>query len=155
MRNHGTDPTTRFSLMRERVEAMKEIWTQDEASYHGDFVKFDQIWSWPKPVQSPHPPIYVGGMGTKTHDRVLAYGDAWMPMLVGSDEAVIASMGELQARGDVPVTLFAGSSKPDRLSRYAQAGFERVVLHVPQGNAAAVEARIDEIVARARQAGLM
>nr|MBA2505176.1 TIGR03619 family F420-dependent LLM class oxidoreductase [Thermoleophilaceae bacterium] len=60
MRNHGTDPARRFGVLRERVEAMKAIWSQDEASYHGDHVNFDGIWSWPKPVQKPHPPILLG-----------------------------------------------------------------------------------------------
>ena len=70
MRNHGTDPSTRFRRMRERVEAMKAIWTQDEAEYHGRIVDFDPIWSWPKPVQKPHPPVLVGGLGDKVLDRV-------------------------------------------------------------------------------------
>ena len=70
MRNHGTDPRQRFGIMRERVEAMKAIWTQDEAEYHGKHVDFDPIWAWPKPVQKPHPPVLVGGMGEKALDRV-------------------------------------------------------------------------------------
>src|SRR5438270_1730709 len=65
MRNHGTDPRRRFGLMRERIEAMKAIWSEDEAEYHGRFVDFAPIWSWPKPVQEPHPPVYVGGNGAK------------------------------------------------------------------------------------------
>src|SRR4051794_6543777 len=69
MANHGTDPRTRFTLMRERVEAMKAIWTQDEAEYHGRLVDFDPIWSWPKPVQQPHPPVLVGGNGEKGPER--------------------------------------------------------------------------------------
>lgn len=157
MRNHGTDPATRFRLMRERIEAMKVIWAEDEASYDGEFVSFDRIWSWPKPVQSPHPPIFVGGMGPKAHQRVIDYGDAWLPMLVGSDDAVIEQMAALRAKAgrDVPVTLYAGSSKPERLTRYAEAGFERNVLYLPQGDQAAVEARMDAIVARAQEAGLL
>jgi probable F420-dependent oxidoreductase len=63
MLNHGTDPRTRMALMAERVEAMKAIWTQDEASYHGSYVDFERIWSWPKPAQRPHPPVLVGGNG--------------------------------------------------------------------------------------------
>src|SRR5947209_10431937 len=65
MRNHGTDPSKRFGLMRERVEAMKAIWTQQEASYSGSYVNFDRIWSWPKPLQQPHPPVRVGGNGPR------------------------------------------------------------------------------------------
>src|SRR5437016_11340399 len=79
MENHGTDPHRRFSLMRERIEAMKAIWTEDEAEYHGQHVSFDPIWSWPKPVQEPHPPVLVGGNGKKVLDRVVACGDEWMP----------------------------------------------------------------------------
>ena len=79
MRNHGTDPKRRFALMRERVEAMKAIWTQEEASYSGAFVRFERIWAWPKPAQKPHMPVLVGGNGPKVIDRVLAYGDEWLP----------------------------------------------------------------------------
>ena len=74
MRNHGTEPSRRFSVMRERIEAMKAIWTQDEASYSGKYVGFERIWSWPKPVQKPHPPVLVGGDGPRVLDRVIAYG---------------------------------------------------------------------------------
>ncbi len=72
MSNHGTDPRTRMRLMAERIEAMKAIWTEDEASYKGRFVEFERIWSWPKPLQRPHPPILVGGNGPTVLDRVLA-----------------------------------------------------------------------------------
>ena len=65
--------------MRERIGAMKAIWTNDEASYHGKFVDFDRIWSWPKPAQRPHPPVLIGGDGPTVLDRVLAYGDGWFP----------------------------------------------------------------------------
>ena len=67
------------ALMAERIEAMKAIWTQDEASYNGEFVNFDRIWSWPKPLQRPHPPVLVGGNGPTVLDRVLAFGDALVP----------------------------------------------------------------------------
>ena len=71
MLNHGTDPRVRMAIMAERVEAMKAIWTQDEASYHGEHVNFERIWSWPKPAQRPHPPVLVGGNGPTVLDRVL------------------------------------------------------------------------------------
>src|SRR6201999_793206 len=79
MRNHGTDPRTRMQLMRERVEAMKAIWTQERAEYHGTHVSFDPIYAWPKPHSEPHPPVMIGGAGPKVLDRVLAFGDGWMP----------------------------------------------------------------------------
>src|SRR3954466_141052 len=72
MANHGTDPSTRFGLLRERVEAMKAIWTSEEASYHGRHVSFDRIWAAPKPIQKPHPPVLVGGNADKTLDRVVS-----------------------------------------------------------------------------------
>src|SRR3954468_1506430 len=72
MRNHGTDPSKRFGILPERIEAMKEIWTSEEASFHGRYVDFDPIWSWPKPAQKPHPPVLVGGNGRTVYDRVLA-----------------------------------------------------------------------------------
>jgi probable F420-dependent oxidoreductase len=156
MRNHGTDPGRRIRVMTERVEAMKAMWTQEEASYHGEFVSFDRIWSFPKPLQQPHPPIFIGGHGPKVFDRVLTLGDAWLPMLIGSDELIIGEVRKLRehAGRDVPVTLYAGSSKPPRLARYAEAGIDRVVLLVPPGDDAAVEARFDELAARAAEAGL-
>ena len=79
MENHGTDPSRRFGLLRERVEAIKAIWTEEEASYHGRYVEFDRIWAWPKPIQQPHPPVMIAGNGPKVIDRVLAYGDEWLP----------------------------------------------------------------------------
>src|SRR3954447_2857889 len=112
MRNHGTDPSTRFGLMRERIEAMKAIWTQDEAEYHGRHVDFDPIWCWPKPVQRPHPPVLVGGLGEKVLDRVVAYGDEWIPNRVKSPEDLGERIAELQRRAEVagrdriPVSVF-------------------------------------------------
>src|SRR6202035_3973024 len=85
MANHGTNPTVRMRLMRERVEAMKAIWTKEEASYHGEFASFDGIWCSPIPLQKPHPPVLVGGAGPTVLDRVLAFGDAWFPPAYDDD----------------------------------------------------------------------
>ena len=81
MENHGTLWLRRWKVVRERIEAMQAIWTQEEASYNGEFVKFDRILSWPKPVQKPYPPIFIGGDAAGTFKRVLSYGDGWIPML--------------------------------------------------------------------------
>ena len=127
MRNHGTDPSKRFGIMRERIEAMKAIWSEDEASYSGRYVSFERIWSWPKPVQQPHPPILVGGNGPKVIDRVLAFGDEWMPNRVPDDE-MVARMEELQrraeqaGRGPIPVRIAGLMRDPERLERLEQAG---------------------------------
>ena len=79
MRNHGTDPATRYELLEERVLAMREIWANDEATFHGDFVNFDRIWSWPKPVQDPMP-VYIGGNSPGAEERAIRAGTGWSPL---------------------------------------------------------------------------
>ena len=81
MEAHGTDPSTRFRLMREKVEAIKTLWTEEVAEYHGRHVDIPPTWQWPKPVQDPHPPILVGGAGPNVLNRVVSYGDGWMPAI--------------------------------------------------------------------------
>ena len=94
MADHGTEFSSRFKLMRERVEAMKAIWTQDEAEYHGEMVDFGPMWCWPKPIQKPHPPVLLGGSGPNVLKRVVAYADGWMPNR-GDDLARIPELREL------------------------------------------------------------
>jgi probable F420-dependent oxidoreductase len=98
MENHGVQPGRRFGVMREHVEAIRAIWTQERASYHGAHVDFDAIYSWPKPVQDPHPPVLVGGNGRTVLDRVLAYGGSWYPNRFGDDDRFIARIDTLQRR---------------------------------------------------------
>lgn len=108
MRNHGTDPRTRMALLRERVLAVKELWTKDEAAFHGEFVNFDPVFCYPKPVQDPHPPILVGGSGPTVFDRVIEYGDGWMPIygrIPGDTAEQIARLRERAGRR-VPVLMF-------------------------------------------------
>ena len=157
MRNHGTDPQRRFGRMRESIEAMKAIWTQDEAEYHGELVDFDPIWSWPKPVQKPHPPVIVGGNGPKAPDRALAYGDEWMPNHFADEAAVqerirdFVRRGEEQGRGRLGAGVFAAPAKADAMQRYAQAGVTRYFCHVASEPRDAVEARLDKIAAVVRE----
>ena len=80
MRNHGTNPRSRGRLMDERIRAIIKLWTEEEAGFHGELVSFDPIYSWPKPVQLPHPPIYVGGVSERAFARLAEYGQAWMPI---------------------------------------------------------------------------
>ena len=157
MRNHGTDPQRRFRLMRERVEAMKAIWTQDEAEYHGELVDFDRLWSWPKPVQQPHPPILVGGNGPKAPDRALAYGDEWMPNHF-PDEARVQERirdflrrAEEQGRGRLGVTVYAAPSKPDSIERYEQAGVTRYLFYLESVARDVAEQRLDHLAAAIEQ----
>ena len=153
MRNHGTDPERRFGILRERVEAMKTIWTEDEPEYHGRYVDFDPIWCWPKPVTKPHPPVLVGGNGRTVYDRVLAYGDGWLPNRLGDDDKNIARIEKLQrlgadaGRDSVPVTLQLAPRDPALLERYAQAGVARAVYMLPAADRGEVERKLDTYTA--------
>jgi probable F420-dependent oxidoreductase len=151
MRNHGTDPRTRIALMKERVEAMKAIWTQDEASYHGTFVNFDAIWCWPKPVQAPHPPILMGGNVPAAVERALEYADGWYPA-AGRDESVddellgqIADVKRRTAGRDFPVTVSDLSADPVRLGRYRDAGTDRVTFVLESGTRDEVRAAMEQL----------
>jgi probable F420-dependent oxidoreductase len=128
MENHGTDPRTRGRLMDERLRAMIEIWTKDAPEFHGDFVDFDPIGAWPKPLQKPYPPIYVGG-GSPAFDRVAEFGDAWLAngLAPGKLEPMMGELKETAGK-DVPVTVFNASSDPEDLEEYARMGVERVLL---------------------------
>jgi probable F420-dependent oxidoreductase len=142
MENHGTDPKRRFALLRERILAMKEIWTKDEAEFHGEFVDFDPIWSWPKPVQRPHPPILVAGNGAGTLDRVMEYGDGWIPIpgrgavKLGEGTTRLGEMAAEQGRPRVPVTVFGARPDPEVLAHYAASGVDRVLFQLPPVEAA-------------------
>jgi len=137
MRNHGTDPDTRFGLMRERIEAMKAIWTEDEPEYHGKHVDFDPIWSWPKPVQKPHPPILVGGTAPKALDRVLRYGDVWIPNRIAEPDWLKGRIAELRERAGrhFPVTYFGATPTDEFVSAIAEAGADRALLQLPDAGA--------------------
>ncbi|MDX6729265.1 MAG: hypothetical protein QOK49_4070 [Baekduia sp.] len=149
MANHGTDPRTRMRLMRERVLAMKAIWTQPEASFHGDFVNFERIWLDPKPLQHPHPPVLVGGNGATVLDRVLEYGDGWLP---NYDASVVGRIAELRQRADrpLPVIVMGPPTDAEVLHGLADAGVSRVLFWLPSGRRALVEealARVERVMA--------
>src|SRR6476660_1906781 len=143
MANHGTDPRVRMAVMRERVEAMKAVWTTEEASYAGEYVKFERIWSWPKPAQRPHPPVLVGGDGPGVLDRVLAFGDAWFPNY--APEGILDRAAELRSRADRPVDLMVMGVPADArtLEAYASAGFRRALHWLPSAPRGPVERALD------------
>jgi probable F420-dependent oxidoreductase len=151
MRNHGTAPASRFTLLRERIEAMTAIWTEDEAAYHGELVQFDPLWSWPKPVQRPRPPVLLGGGGPTVLRRAVRYADGWMPFREGTEQVTddpsgdpedfeetlarrITELNEVAAsagRQPLPVTLFNPCPHAAALQRYRRMGIERVVFWLP------------------------
>jgi probable F420-dependent oxidoreductase len=153
MADHGTNPTTRMRRMAEQVKAMKELWTKDEAEYHGEFVDFERSWSWPKPAQDPHPPVYVGGMGPGVEDRVLDFGDAWLPQAVGPHN--IDEFGQradaLQqraadvGRGRIPMSLFGAETSPEALDGYRRLGLERVIYAVSSADRDTVLGQLDDL----------
>jgi len=157
MRNHGTDPERRFGVMRERVEAMKAIWTQDEAEYHGEHVDFGPIWAWPKPVQKPHPPVLIGGMGDRALDRVVAFGDEWMPNVVVSPEVLGGRIEDLQRRAEeagrerIPVRLFAAKPEARAVERLRGAGVDAALFYLPTEDAGETERRLDQLTAVAAE----
>jgi probable F420-dependent oxidoreductase len=142
MANHGTDPRTRMRLLAERMDAMRAIWTQEEASYSGRFVAFDRIWSWPKPAQKPYPPVLVGGNGETVLDRVLAFGDVWFPNW--SRGKVLERIPELRRRAaeagrEIPVYVMSAPADAAKLEAMAEAGVERVVHWVPSAGRSVIE----------------
>jgi probable F420-dependent oxidoreductase len=144
MRNHGTDPRTRMKLLAERVEAMKAIWTSEEASYSGRFVEFDRIWSWPKPAQRPHPPVLVGGNGPGVIDRVLAFGDVWFPNWARG--GVLDRIPQLRER-DAPVYVMGAPADPRVLEQLREAGVERAVHWVPSAGRSRIEQALERFEA--------
>jgi probable F420-dependent oxidoreductase len=137
MANHGTAFATRFKLMRERIEAMKQIWSQSTAAFAGEFVKFDAMMQWPKPVQKPHPPIIVGGAFPHAARRAIAYGNGWIPIGGRLDPLQVLPQFRQMAKdaGRDPTSLsfdlFGAPRDADVLKRYRDAGVDRVVLMLP------------------------
>jgi probable F420-dependent oxidoreductase len=134
MRNHGTDPKLRWRLLRERVLAMREIWTHDEAEFHGELVDFGPIWSWPKPVQE-RLPVYIGGNNDNTLKRVIELGDGWIPNAGRSTLATqipeFRRLCEESGRGALPVTVYGTRPTPEAIEDYRALGVDRLVFWLP------------------------
>ncbi|MSP03870.1 MAG: LLM class F420-dependent oxidoreductase [Acetobacteraceae bacterium] len=140
MENHGTDFKTRHKLSRERIEAMKTIWTQDEPEYHGEFVEFDKMKQWPKPVQTPHPPIIVGGAFPYAARRAIRYGNGWIPRADRLEKDGVGVLIEqfrqmaMEAGRDLaglPITIFRVPDDVQKLSYCEGIGIDRVVFSLP------------------------
>ena len=146
MADHGTDFHTRWKLLRERVEAMKSIWTQDVSEYHGELVNFGPMWCWPKPVQKPHPPVILGGSGPNILKRVVAYADGWMP----NRGDVLGRLEELRVlakeagRGEIPVTVYPKATVQD-IDEMQRAGIDRCIWYLPPDGRDQALKRLDEL----------
>ena len=138
MENHGARYETRFRLLRERVLAMKALWTEEETEFHGEFVNFDKAWQYPKPLQKPHPPVFLGGESDHTLKRVVEFCDGWFPRPRSGWEpttAVKRLRQAAEAAGRDPktlsITVFAAPADAAKLAVYREAGIDRVLLEVP------------------------
>ena len=137
MEDHGTAFTTRAKLVRERVEAMKVIWTKSKAKYHGEFVSFPEMMAWPKCVQKPHAPVIVGGAFPQAARRAIRYGDGWIPLAGRGD--IMTAIGKFREmlkeagrdEGSCPITLFGCANDADTLKRYRDAGVVRACVSLP------------------------
>ena len=158
MENHGTVFETRAQLTRERIEAMKAIWTKSKPEYHGELVKFDPMMVWPKPVQKPHPPVLVGGAFPQGARRALRYGDGWMPVMRGGQsivdlvqkfKAMAAEMGRDPAT--VPLTTFGAPENADQLKTLRDAGIARVIVTLDSEKSEKILPILDRWAALIRQ----
>jgi len=146
MADHGTPFETRFKLLRERVEAVKTIWMQDEAEYHGEMVDFGPMWCWPKPVSKPHPPVLLGGNGPNVLKRVIAYADEWMPNRGAALERIpeLRQMEAESGHAHVPVSFYPRDTAAD-IERAAGVGVERSIFYVPADGRAPALTKLDAL----------
>jgi probable F420-dependent oxidoreductase len=153
MANHGLRYSDRRAVLRENVLAMKRLWTEDEAEFSGDYVRFEASWSWPKPVQQPHPPIILGGdAGPKTMRDIVEFCDGWMP--IAGRHSFRDKTDELRRVAEeagrdpdtIELALFLAPPKPDVLESLAELGIARAVLGLPQGSPDEVLAALDSFV---------
>ena len=154
MEDHGTRFKSRWRLLREQILAMKEIWTKDEPEYHGEFVNFDKMWSYPKPVQKPNPPIIMGGDGATTFDRVVEYCDGWMPVLgrVAPSPSLAEKIAMLKRQAQeagrdpasISISTFAAPRDADAISKLEAAGVERAIFQLPSVDRETVLPLLDE-----------
>ena len=162
MEHHGTPFAERWKILRERIGAMKVIWTQDEAEFHGKHVNFDRLWSFPKPMQKPYPPILMGGAGPHARQRAADFDGHWIP--VGGraySEPIAESMADFRARAEkagrdpatVTVTVFGVVPDEARVAALREAGVTRAVFFVPSATGDTVLPLLDQYAALAKKVG--
>ena len=160
MENHGVVFESRAKLAREKIEDMKAIWTQPKAEYHGEFVDFDPIMAWPKPVQKPYPPIIVGGAFPQGARRAIRYGDGWIPLTGRATSNDIAEclprFHQMAAEAGrdpatIPLSLFAVPEDADTLKRYRDLDISRVVVSLASDDAGKILPVLDRWAELIRQ----
>ena len=162
MEHHGTPFAERWKILRERIGAMKAIWTQDEAEFHGKYVSFDRLWSFPKPVQKPYPPILMGGAGPHARQRAVDFDGHWIP--IGGraySEPIAESMADFRSRAEkagrdpatLTVTIFGVVPDESRVAALRDAGVTRAVFFVPSATGPVVLPLLDQYAALARKVG--
>ena len=141
MENHGARYETRFKLMRERILAMKALWTEEQASFHGEMVNFDPAWSYPKPMQKPYPPILLGGPSDYTLKRVVEFCDGWIPLAMRGFDAKEAVAKLRKAAADagrdystLSISAFGAAADAAVLAEYRDAGIHRALLPIPDAS---------------------
>ena len=152
MENHGTDFKSRNAVMKERIEAMRGIWTETKPEYHGEYVNFDSMMTWPKPVQSPHPPVLVGGGLPYGARRALDYGDAWLPHARRPTYRLLDRLDEFHemekaAGRTLPISPFGVEHDPAEWPAYQDAGIERIVISIDSEPSDITLAKLDELAA--------
>ena len=152
MENHGATYPTRFKMLREKILAMKEIWTKDEAAFHGEMVNFDPVWSWPKPAQRPHPPILLGGESDHTLKRVVEFCDGWFPRASPSFDpkravGLLRQMASAKGRdfSTLQINVFRAPSDAAKLAEFRDAGIQRSLLEIPDLSRDEILKHLDKI----------
>lgn len=151
MANHNTDPKTRMALLEERVMAMKEIWKNDEATFSGRFTKFDKIWSWPKPVQKPHPPILLGGNSEQALARAARIADEWMPIpgrQSGTIKEIVSNFTRVcneAGREVLPISFYGVQRDPAYLAEMQEAGINRAIFWIPSEDESKTLSTLDQL----------
>jgi probable F420-dependent oxidoreductase len=160
MEDHGTVFTSRHKLARERVDAMKAIWTETKPEYHGEFVNFDPMMAWPKPVQKPHPPVIVGGAFPYSARRAIRYGNGWIPHASRGNYTEIAEMIPQFRKmasdagrdpASIEITVWFPKREADVMKRYQDLGVKRVVFNLESEKADTILPVVDAWEALMRQ----
>ncbi len=150
METHGVEFRTRRQRVRESVLAMQELWTKDKAKFHGELVRFEESWSWPKPIQQPRPPILIGGMaGPKLFVHIAEYADGWIPIGGAGVRAALPELRRAMERAGrdpacLRVVTFGSIPDPGKLDYYASIGVTEVVFRLPPAPADVVLPLLDD-----------